>query len=434
MRYDILKFSRKRTAAIAGCAAAAAVACCNAFSATITGKIADSTGKPAMTNIAFVPLSTPSVSGQKIIYSTTIVVQTDTNGSFSLSLEPGDYRASIGTNAADSFVVSVPSDDSTNDWLTLITGSLTYSFPYSPIYEEKRLRGATNGYAQLDESARVPVGQLGRGSAETNYFLRANGYWSQILPQDIGSGIISEEEFYSLDGVQSPVQSQLDRRVRDLNGSATNMFLQNPSFSPAYRLIASEKPSQLLDGQTWYDSSQRCRMLYQSGLIQAVETAIFISTNTITYTNSISETDIIPAGIGSRTLPANFLTPGKSINIRMSGIYSSPGVSATVTLRFKIGDSVFSPPAFGYSTSQANKYVYIEYQLTSVGSGTNGAYIASGKFGSQTFTYGFTTTTNPQNQTILIDTTRDNTISVTAIHSRSDASLTINQSTIQTIY
>ncbi|MGB9602336.1 MAG: hypothetical protein ACP5MG_13320 [Verrucomicrobiia bacterium] len=434
MKNDRLIFRLWKKAPQIGCAAAAIFGCCKLQSATVTGRIADATGKPAITNVIFIPLSTPSASGGRVIYSTTAVVETDTNGAFSIALEPGDYRATIGTNAKDSFVLSVPLDNSTNDWLTLISGRLTYSFPYSPVYEEKRLRGATNGYAQLDETGQVPIEQVGRGNVGTNYFLRGTGYWSVILPQDIGSGIISADEYYSLDGVQSPIQAQLDRRARDLDGYATNLFLQNPVISQTYRLIAAEKPAQLLDGETWYDSSQRCRMLYQSGLVQAIETAIFVSTNTFTYTNNIVETEIIPAGIGSRVLPGNFLTSGKCISIRMHGIYSSPGVSATLTLRFKIGDSVFTTPAFGYSTSQANKFIYIDYQLICVAAGTNGSYIASGRFGSQTFTYGFSSATNPQNQTILIDTTRDNTISVTATHSRTDASLTVNQCIIQTIY
>jgi len=254
------------------------------------------------------------------------------------------------------------------------------------------------------------------------------------MPQDIGSGLISDEEFNALDGVQSPIQPQLNQRVTQLNGFATNLFIENPNISGNFRLNPSAGPASPIDGDGWYDSNQRSLMVFQSGLVQAVETAIFVSTNTITCTNTIAETAIIPSGIGSLLLPSGFFVPGKVISIKMRGIYSSPTITASVTLKFKIGDSVFTTPTFIYSTGQTNRYVYFDYQLTCVGRGTNGAYISSGIFGSQTFTYGFSSSVNPLNQSIPIDTTRNNAITITATHSRAEASLTVNQLTIQTIF
>lgn len=432
---DMMNTLIKRMVAKAGyLAIATVIGIAELKSATIIGTVVDTGGSPSMTNIIFSPLSTPLLISDRVVYSTVKSVNTDIYGKFSVQLEPGNYKATIGTNIKDSFVISVPVDNSTNDWSELISGGLTYSFPFSPIYEEKQMRGVAGGYAALNQNGCVPLTQLGGGTAGSNCFLRGNGYWSAVMPQDIGSGLISDEEFNALDGVQSPIQPQLNQRITQLNGFATNLFIENPNISGNFRLNPSAGPASPIDGDGWYDSNQRSLMVFQSGLVQAVETAIFVSTNTITCTNTIAETAIIPSGIGSLLLPSGFFVPGKVISIKMRGIYSSPTITASVTLKFKIGDSVFTTPTFIYSTGQTNRYVYFDYQLTCVGRGTNGAYISSGIFGSQTFTYGFSSSVNPLNQSIPIDTTRNNAITITATHSRAEASLTVNQLTIQTIF
>lgn len=402
--------------------------------ATIVGTVVDTSGNPGITNITFSPLSTPLMNGNKVIYSTAKSVNVDTYGKFAIQLEPGDYRITIGTNSKDSFVISVPADNSTNDWSELISGSLTYSFPFSPVYEDKRMRGVAGGYATLNQNGYVPITQLGGGNGWSNSFLRGDSYWAAVIPQNIGSGLINNEEFNALDGVQSPIQQQLNHRITDLNGFATNLFIVKPNIAGNFRINPSSRPTSLNDGDGWYDSSQHSLMIFQYGLAQAVETAMFVSTNTITYTNATTETSIIPSGIGNLVLPSGFFVPGKTIMIKMRGIYSTPSFVSSIILKFKIGDSALILPSFSYSSTQVNRYIYFDYQLTCISNGTNGTYIAGGLLGSQTFTYGFTSSINPQNQFIYIDTTKDNTIAITATHNRADISLTVNQLTIQTIF
>ncbi len=430
-----MKLLIKLMAVNTGCLAAATIiSVAELKAATIVGAVVDTSGNPGITNITFSPLSTPLMNGNKIIYSTAKSVNADTSGKFAIELEPGDYRITIGTNSKDSFVISVPADNSTNDWSELISGSLTYSFQFSPIYEDKRMRGVAGGYPTLNQNGFVPITQLGGGNGWSNSFLRGDGYWAAVMPQNIGSGLINNEEFNSLDGVQSPIQPQLNHRITDLNGFATNLFIEKPNIVGNFRLNPSSRPTSLIDGDGWYDSNQHSLMVFQNGLAHAVETAMFVSTNAITYTNATTETSIIPSGIGNLVLPSGFLVPGKTILIKMRGIYSTPSFGSSVVLKFKIGDSALTPPLFNYSSSQVNRYIYFDYQLTCVSAGTNGTYIASGLLGSQTFSYGFNSSTNPQNQLISIDTTKDNTITITATHNRPDVSLTVNQLTIQTMF
>lgn len=434
MKIKYLKFRLKKGTLSAIIAMVVLGSNTSVMPATITGNIADTSGNPTNSSVLFVPLSTPLNNAGRIILSTEKTAIADANGKFLISLEPGDYKVTIGTNTRDSFVISVPDTSDTNDWTALITGEITYAFPVSPLYEEKRLRGMANGYAALDASGRVPPAQLGDGIHSSAAFLRGDGVWTNISAANIGSGLVSDTEFNFLDGVQQNIQGQLDGRVLSINGFATNLVAKGLSSSAELRFLPAQQPQNPIDVTLWNDLNQKALLLAQNGVLQSSAGFIFTSTNIVTCTNTTTETTVVPSGIGSLTLPANTISPGRTLTIRMRGIYSSPSTTATVIFKFKIGDCVFATPALGYSTSQSNKPVYAECNITFVSTGANGACVFGGQFGSQTFTYVFTSATNPQNNAISIDTTRDNQISVTATHNRADVSLTINQFTIQTAF
>lgn len=402
--------------------------------ATITGNVIDIEGNPASTNIIFTPLSTPLSISNKIVYSTVRTLQTDTNGTFSIWLEPGNYKATIGTNWRDSFILSVPAENSTNDWTTLITTSLTYAYPVSPVYEEKRFRGLPNGYASLNGLGLVPQEALGSGTPTTNTFLRGDAQWRVISPSDIGSGSIDTAEFNSLDGISTNIQLQLNQKASNNNATITNLTVQQILRADLFRQNPISSPPAPAEGDTWLDSAYKTRLVYQFGAVQALETVLFSSTNNITVTNTTIETLIVPAGIGTTTLPPNFLQPGKSIIIRARGIFSTPSIASSATFKLKIGNSTLTTSAFTLTSGQQNKFIHIDCQLSCNTAGTNGAVFTGGYIGSQTFTYTFSSATNPQNQTMPVDTTVDNTLAITVILSRTDVSLTINTLTIQLLY
>jgi len=100
--------------------------------ATVTGSIADATGT-LRTNawIRFQPISTPQVDGGVVLTSGIVSAQA-TDGTFSVTLEQGDYRVSIA--GRDQFIISVPNDSSTNVITDLVTSSLTYIYTAPPIW------------------------------------------------------------------------------------------------------------------------------------------------------------------------------------------------------------------------------------------------------------------------------------------------------------
>lgn len=70
---------------------------------------------------------------------------------------------------------------------------------------------------------------------------------------------------------------------------------------------------------------------------------LFIGTADKTVTNTVTETSIVPTGVGSLTLAANYLTVGKTIRMRIGGIYSTPVASTpSVLIKIKLGTTVIA--------------------------------------------------------------------------------------------
>jgi hypothetical protein len=145
-----------------------------AQASTINGNIRNTSGNPYATNALFTPLSTPQADGTTIIVTTPTNVIAATDGSFSVTLKQGNYKVTIGNVPRDSFIISVPNDAATYSLTTLISSQLTYSYPTSPVYEEKLNKGVANGYASLNNSSLVPLAQLGAGAAN-GYVLGTDG-------------------------------------------------------------------------------------------------------------------------------------------------------------------------------------------------------------------------------------------------------------------
>lgn len=67
---------------------------------------------------------------------------------------------------------------------------------------------------------------------------------------------------------------------------------------------------------------------------------IFVATSTATLTGTTNETTLIGSGIGTLTLPAGFLTVGKTIRITARGNLTSPVAPTTVVFKLKLGSNV----------------------------------------------------------------------------------------------
>lgn len=77
--------------------------------------------------------------------------------------------------------------------------------------------------------------------------------------------------------------------------------------------------------------------------VNAMPLLIFAQTANKTVADTASETSIIGTGSGEMNLAANYFTTGKTIKIKVAGIYSLPGAGApTILVKIKLGSTVIA--------------------------------------------------------------------------------------------
>jgi hypothetical protein len=108
-------------------------------------------------------------------------------------------------------------------------------------------------------------------------------------------------------------------------------------------IAAGTAPTSPVDGDMWADSTQKSMYAFSAGVSQSRPGVLFTQTADKTVTNTVTETSIIGTGVGTLTLPANFFVAGKTIRLRVGGVYSTPALgSPAVTVKVKYGSTVLA--------------------------------------------------------------------------------------------
>lgn len=158
------------------------VAISAAEAATISGIVRDRRGNLVSTNINFRSIQRPIFTTPWIQPGWTATTNSASDGTFAISLTAGDYGVSIGSDLRDAFLISVPNNSSNYTLAQVITSKLTYTFPYSPSYEQTINRDAPGGYPTLDGGwGRIPSFILGTNTPGVGYALYSDGtynYWA----------------------------------------------------------------------------------------------------------------------------------------------------------------------------------------------------------------------------------------------------------------
>lgn len=98
-------------------------------------------------------------------------------------------------------------------------------------------------------------------------------------------------------------------------------------------------PAILQDGQQWNDSTQLTHVARLGGVSIPLTGTICTTSTAGTVANSSVETSLFGTLVGTKTLPANFFKPGKTIRVHISGIAGSTG-TPNLTLKLKLGSLV----------------------------------------------------------------------------------------------
>ncbi len=190
------------------------------------------------------------------------------------------------------------------------------------------------------------------------------------------------------------------------------------------RMQAGTAPTSPKEGDEWNDSTQKALSTFYSGITRNLVGCIFTQTADQTVTNTTTETTLLGTGVGTKTLPSNFFTIGKTIRLRVGGVYSTPITGATATIRVKYGSTTLATIATtSLLASASNLEVDGEVLITCRTTGGTGTVITHGDIEYLTGVTG-TIAVDPLNNagaTTTIDTTTTNALDVTIQWDTADA-------------
>lgn len=153
------------------------------------------------------------------------------------------------------------------------------------------------------------------------------------------------------------------------------------------RITTGVAPSSPNDGDVWNDDAQNAMMMSLLGLTGAFGKVIFTQTATKTIANTGTETTIFTTGVGSLTLPANYLTAGKTLLIFAAGYFGTMGSSGGLDIRVKFGSTTLASGQQLVSSSDDNTGWCMFALITCRTTGAPGTVIAQGAaFRGSTFT------------------------------------------------
>lgn len=146
---------------------------------------------------------------------------------------------------------------------------------------------------------------------------------------------------------------------------------------------------------------------------------LFVQTADATVTNTITETTIIGSGIGSLIFPTNYFVVGKTIRLRIGGVYNTPIlVTSSVTIKIKLNSVVVATVTTSSLFVGATNLEFDgEILLTCRTVGITGTVIVHGDIEYGTGVTGTIAVDSLNNagNTTTIDTTIVNTLDVTII-------------------
>lgn len=192
----------------------------------------------------------------------------------------------------------------------------------------------------------------------------------------------------------------------------------------------------LTNGISLYSSSGQIKGMDAVGTAMSIGGAIFTQTADATVTNSVAETSIIGTGVGTTTLPANFFVAGKTIRLRIGGIYSTPALATpSIVIKVKYGATVLATVTTSSLLSGATNLEFDgEISITCRSTGATGTVMAHGDIEYSTGLAG-TISVDPLNNagaTTTINTTTSNALDCTVAWDTATATRIV-KSTVTTI-
>lgn len=163
---------------------------------------------------------------------------------------------------------------------------------------------------------------------------------------------------------------------------------------------------------------------------------LFVATASATVTNTTTETTLLGAGVGTKTIPANRVQAGTTLRLSLDGVLSSAAVTpGTLHIKAKFGSTVIlDTSAQTIGSNESNQMWKLDGEITFRTNGASGTCIGQAGFENQATLLGaFTAWAMTNTATTTIDTTADIVVDVTATWGTADAanSITCTNATLE---
>ena len=201
--------------------------------------------------------------------------------------------------------------------------------------------------------------------------------------------------------------------TRNVGASLTEQFRINEDGGMRLPAIAAASAT---EGNLWNDSTRKAITGFIDGINTKFSGSVYVATASATVSNTTTETTIVSTGIGTQTLPVNFLTAGKTIRVTASGVYGTDAVSAaTLTLRIKLGSTVILTTGANIPNgSLTNRGWSISSLITCRTTGATGTVFGQGRCNLSTDATTAQTVDMENTATQTVDTTATQVVDVTA--------------------
>lgn len=189
------------------------------------------------------------------------------------------------------------------------------------------------------------------------------------------------------------------------------------------------------DGAVWNDSTRKALTTYLNVIQQSLVGCIFTQTADKTVTNTTTETSILGTGVGTKTLPANFFVAGKTIRLRVGGVYSTPIGAPSLIIKVKYGSTIIAQVTTTALLASASNLEFDgEVLITCRTTGSSGTVMVHGDVEYSTGVTGTIAvdSLNHAGATTTINTTTSNALDVT-VQWDTASSTRIAKSTVCTI-
>jgi len=146
---------------------------------------------------------------------------------------------------------------------------------------------------------------------------------------------------------------------------------------PGSAIILAGSTDNSNNGAIWYSTTNKNFGARLGSVTTSLQSTLFTQTATGTAANTVSETTITSTGVGTLTLPTDFLLAGKTIKITGHGIHSASG-SPSITIKVKLGSTVVLTTGSVATGNTTNEEWEIAALITCRTAGSSGTVFAQG--------------------------------------------------------